>query len=193
MIYGREFWGPKAWSLLHSFSINENKKISIRKKHNYYIFYTSFIHILPCEICREHYSDIIYHIEPLIEDKITRKYLIKWVFDIHNIVNDLLDKPQFPYKKFSKDTNKDANKDIYFILHNVYLNFDYAQMSLYDFDQIYNFFINFCILYPISSIRKNLKKLIKSKKYKDISTPKEFQTWYKNNTKLIKKIILNEQ
>ena len=58
---------------------------------------------------------------------------------------------------------------------------------------IYNFFINFCILYPISSIRKNLKKLIKSKKYKDISTPKEFQTWYKNNTKLIKKIILNEQ
>ena len=174
MIYGREIWGPKAWNLLHSFSINENKKISVRKRHNYYIFYTSFIYILPCDICREHYSDIIYNIEPLIEEKISRKYLIKWVFDVHNIVNDLLDKPQFPYKKFSKDVNKDVNKDIYFILHSIYLKFDYVQMSLYNFDQIYNFFINFCILYPISSIRKNLKKIIKSKKFKKISSSKEF-------------------
>jgi arsenate reductase-like glutaredoxin family protein len=190
MIYGREIWGPKAWSLLHSFSVDEMKKISNTKKHNYYILYTTFIYILPCEICREHYSDIIYNIEPLVEDKISRKYLIKWVFNLHNIVNDLLDKPQYPYKKISKNIN---NKDIYFILHNIYLNFDYEKMSLYNFDQIYNFFINFCILYPVSSIRKDLKKLVKSKKFKKISSPKEFQEWYKNNTKLIKKIILDDQ
>ena len=37
MIYGRKTWGPKAWHLLQTFAINQNKKISNNKKHNYYI------------------------------------------------------------------------------------------------------------------------------------------------------------
>ena len=37
MIYNnREIWGPKAWHLLHSFSINNNFKIPQNKIHNYY-------------------------------------------------------------------------------------------------------------------------------------------------------------
>ena len=35
MIYGRKIWGPKAWHLLHTFAMNENKKISNKKKSNY--------------------------------------------------------------------------------------------------------------------------------------------------------------
>ena len=61
MILGRKIWGPYAWHLLHTFSINNNFKISESKKHQYYIFYTSFAYVLPCMICRDHYYDIIYN------------------------------------------------------------------------------------------------------------------------------------
>jgi hypothetical protein len=55
MNYGSIIWGSKAWHLLHAFS---TKKISDDKKHNYYIFYTTFIYLLPCIVCSEHYSII---------------------------------------------------------------------------------------------------------------------------------------
>ena len=103
MIYSKEIWGPKAWNLLHSFSINNYLKINGKKKHQYYIFYTSFIYILPCEICSKHYEEIIYYINPFIEKNITREYLIKWVFDAHNIVNSLLDKKEYLYNDFIKN------------------------------------------------------------------------------------------
>ena len=86
MILGRKIWGPYAWHLLHTFSINNNFKISESKKHQYYIFYTSFAYVLPCMICRDHYYDIIYNKLKLNEKDINRQYLKRWIFDVHNIV-----------------------------------------------------------------------------------------------------------
>lgn len=175
-----KIWGPKAWNLLHSFSINNNLKIPISKKHNYYIFYTTFIHILPCPICSVHYSGIINYAEPLIEDKITRKYLKKWVFKIHNIINEILDKEEYSYKEFIDKEYIINHEDIFFIVHTVYLSFDYDNISLDKYDQIYNFFINFCLLYPDLKIRKILKKKINSKDFKKIETPNDFKKWFIN-------------
>jgi hypothetical protein len=166
----KEKWGPKAWNLLHSFSINNNYKIPDNKKHNYYIFYTTFTYILPCIICSDHYYDIIHNIEPLEEEKISRSYIKKWIFKVHNIVNSILNKPKYSY--YQTITN---NEDIFFFISNVYKNFDYDMMSLYKFDQIYNFFINFCILYPDKDIQKKLKKIIKSNNFKNIKTPNDFK------------------
>ena len=189
MLHGREKWGPKAWQLLHAFSINENHKIKGNKKHNYYIFYSSFIYILPCIICREHYTDILYNINPLEEDKITRIYLKKWVFNTHNIVNKILGKPEYLYKNFKQNSKSINNNDIYYIINIIYINFDYENMSLYKYDQIYNFFINFCLLYPIINIRKKLKELLKD--FDEIQTPLEFKLWINNNMEIIKNIICN--
>ena len=189
MLYGKEKWGPKAWHLLHSFSINENFKISENKKHNYYIFYTSFIYVLPCIICSEHYSDIIYNLNPLEEKKITRIYLKKWVFNTHNIVNSIINKPIYSYKKFNQNNNIINNKDIFFIIESIYKNFDYKNISLYKYDQIFNFFINFCILYPVIDIRKKLKKIIKSEDFNKIQTPINFKEWLEKNLPIMKSII----
>ena len=188
MIYNnREIWGPKAWHLLHSFSINNNFKIPQNKIHNYYIFYTSFYYILPCMICSEHYSDILYDLYPLEEDKITRIYLKKWVFNAHNIVNGILKKPIFPYKTFIENSKNPINhNDIFFIIDTIYKHFEYDNMSLYKYDQIFNFFFNFCLLYPDKIIKKHLKHLIQTKKMKNIKTPKEFQKWYNNNCRVLK-------
>ena len=188
MIYSKEIWGPKAWNLLHAFSMNDSLKINNKKKHQYYIFYTSFIYILPCEICSKHYEEIIYYINPFIEKNITREYLIKWVFDAHNTVNSLLDKKEYLYNDFIKN-HKTNNNDIYFILYYIYNNLDYDKISLFKYDNIYNFFINFCILYPNKNIKNNLKKLINSDDFKKIITPKDFKLWFKNNVLNIKNII----
>ena len=189
MQYGKERWGPKAWHLLHAFSINENFKINENKKHNYYIFYTSFIYVLPCIICSEHYSDIIYNLNPLEEKKITRIYLKKWVFNTHNIVNSIINKPIYSYKKFNQNNKIINNKDIFFIIESIYKNFDYKNISLYKYDQIFNFFINFCILYPVIDIRKKLKKIIKSEDFNKIQTPINFKEWLEKNLPIMKSII----
>jgi hypothetical protein len=175
----KEEWGPKVWHLLHSFSINNNFRIPDNKIHNYYIFYTSFLYILPCIICSEHYSDILYNLYPLEEDKITRIYLKKWVYDVHNIVNKILKKPKFSYKIFLENSINPINhEDIFFIIDAIYKNFDYENMSLYKYDQIFNFFINFCTLYPDKNIKKQLKKIINKKDFIKVKTPNEFHLWY---------------
>ena len=180
MIHGRKVWGPKAWHLLQAFAGN-NKGISNAKKHNYYVFYTSFIYILPCLECSIHYSDIVFYINPIIEENINRKYLIRWVFDIHNIVNNLIDKPKYKFKKYLEDNNTISHDDIFYIINATYNNFDYKNMSLYHFDQIYNFFLNFCLLYPDIKIKKKLKKIIKKNNFDKIETPLQFHDWFKNN------------
>jgi hypothetical protein len=187
MIYnGREIWGPKAWHLLHAFSINNNYKISNDKIHNYYIFYTTFLYILPCLICSEHYSDILYNLHPIEEDKINRIYLKRWVYEIHNIINNLLNKEIFPYNIFIENYNTINHKDIFYIIDAIYKNFDYNLLSLYKYDQIYNFFINFCLLYPDKKIKKNLLKITKKKDFLKIKTPKQFEYWYRKNSFILK-------
>jgi hypothetical protein len=192
MIYGRNIWGPKAWHLLHIFSINNNLKIPNSKKHNYFIFYNSFIYLIPCLVCSEHYGNIINNIYPLIEERINRKYLIKWVYNVHNIVNEIISKPKYSYKKFIKDSIEINHNDIFFIIYSVYSEIDYNMISLYKYDQIYNFFINFCLLYPEKNRKRSLKKIIKSKSFKKLITPKEFNIWFKDNIKNIKEIICEE-
>ena len=189
MNLGQEIWGPVAWHLLHIFSINNNSKISDEKKHNYYIFYTSFIYVLPCLICSEHYSDIIYNINPLEESKIKRSYLKKWVFQVHNIVNNYLEKSNYSYENFIKNNHSIKNNDIFFFINNVYRNFKYEIMSLHKFDQIYNFFINFCLLYPDLDKRKQLKKFVNNREFKKIQTPNQLKLWLKIHLPLIKEII----
>jgi hypothetical protein len=191
MYYTRTYWGPIAWYLLHSFSINKNLKINEDKKHNYYIFYISFIYILPCSDCSDHYTDIIYNTNPLEESKITRNYLKKWVFNTHNIVNSIIGKKKYKYSDLIENYKIVNNCDIFFFIKNVYENFDYINMSYFNFDHIYNFFINFCILYPVKYIRIKLKKLIKHNNFTKIQTPIKFKEWFDNIIPTLNDILCN--
>jgi len=183
-VIGREKWGPKAWHMLHAFSIDDSSEITPLLKHKYYIFYTSFLYVIPCLICKEHYSEILFNILPIKEEKITRKYIEHWVFNAHNIVNVLLKKKYYTFNKCIKDNSKPNNYDIMVFIKAVYLGFDYENMCLYNFDQIYNFFINFCRLYPSKKIKRTLKKFINKDDFKSICTPNELKIWFYENQDL---------
>ena len=64
-------------------------------------------------------------------------------------------------------------------------------MSFYKYDQIYNFFLNFCLLYPDKIIRRDLKKLLNNTLFEKILTPKEFKKWFYNNLMNLQKIFCN--
>ena len=70
-------WGPGAWHLLH--------RISIRNKEKE--FYMSLKYILPCDTCRKniekHFAKL-----PFPSNK---GHVSKWIYDLHNLVNDDLD------------------------------------------------------------------------------------------------------
>jgi hypothetical protein len=92
------FWGPDGWVLLHSiaYTYPENPKKSDKEKYNK--FYKILPKILPCKYCRSSLIEF-YNELPLEPALISRDLLTKWIYDIHNKVNEklrcqgFLDKP----------------------------------------------------------------------------------------------------
>ena len=111
----KSVWGPKAWHLLHAFSIHPTSEITIEEQHSYYLFYKTFYYIIPCQICKIHYRDIFDIFEPLEEKKITRKSLKIWVWKIHNIVNGRLGKKKMEYQKAIEMQKPLQNKEIFIL------------------------------------------------------------------------------
>lgn len=185
-VFPKNIWGPCAWYLLHCISIGDYHEVKESYKNYYLKFYSSFGYVLPCIICAEHYKNItgIFH---KINMKIfSREYIIKWVFDFHNIVNKNLGKKEFTFNEFTDMylmTNKIDNNKIFFFVDNVFLNADYHEMSMYKYEQYHTFFVSLAKLYPDKKIRMILKKLIKSETFKKIDTPLEFGIWYNRNYK----------
>ena len=177
ILIGKDKWGPIAWNIYHSFSINFLKKYS----DDYLIFINTFGYILPCETCKSHYNYVIKEIYKIDDIEINKNNIIKYTYNIHKLVNELLNKKNISLKKAIL-----LNKDIHvnnslFLIKTIYNNFDYKKMSFFLFDKIFNFFIVFCKLYPQKEIRKKLQKLISSEKFNDINSPNQFFEWYKSN------------
>ena len=76
-------WGPSAWALLHLISFNPD--ISMQKAKG---FLRTLKEILPCPMCREHFAD---NLEDLNFPR-TPARLGKWMYDLHERVNNNLDK-----------------------------------------------------------------------------------------------------
>jgi len=175
-------WGPYAWHLLHRVSI-QNKEIINNSKIIYYeTFFKTFLYILPCELCKDHYSDVINFINPINISKINRKYIIKWANKTHNIINEFIDKPQFNIKDTILYHNKTNNEIIFTFLNGVYENLE--NISIEEFDNIYTFLICLSKLYPDNNIRINLRNIISNNDFKNIKTTNQLKGWYINNKEL---------
>jgi hypothetical protein len=85
------FWGPSGWKLLHLITFEysdspENSKI-------YAQFFETLPYILPCKFCRasltDYYRKYPFKLQDLLIPNINLK---RWLYDIHNCVNDKLRK-----------------------------------------------------------------------------------------------------
>jgi len=80
------FWGPSGWRLLHMITFAyepDNQKESMRH------FFEILPFVLPCKYCR---SNLISHYEsmPVEEALGSKESLSKWLYEIHNRVNETL-------------------------------------------------------------------------------------------------------
>ena len=87
-------WGPPAWTFLHTITFNYPDNPTNEDKQNYYTFFNSLKHVLPCDKCKKHYTE---NSRDLKDNLNSKDDLVKWLIDIHNNVNIKNDKSIWSY------------------------------------------------------------------------------------------------
>jgi len=87
-------WGPSTWEALHCITFGYSENPSDNDKNNYYNFFQSLAKVLPCCVCRDHYSKFIMTNGETKLDKETvmtnKETLTKWLWTLHCNVNKKL-------------------------------------------------------------------------------------------------------
>lgn len=100
-------WGSSGWLFTHCitfgfpFKIDTNNKEHLEKQNDYYKFFYYLGKVLPCKYCRDSYMNFFAENSPL-KHLGSRKELTKWLYNIHNLVNNKLGVPQCEQPSFNE-------------------------------------------------------------------------------------------
>lgn len=89
-------WGPPMWISLHSITLNYPEKPTQCQQNMIREFFWNVQFVLPCEMCRKHYAEMIRTHPPITKD---RRSLVYWLIDRHNEVNKRLGKREYSYEE----------------------------------------------------------------------------------------------
>ena len=104
-------WGSDAWHILHTIGLNT--KVTSSNKGEFIVFINNFKNILPCQLCRDNFY-IKKNTYLINEESISNKEYQKWMYNIHNMVNDSIYKNKISFDDHIKlhkpfDSNKINN------------------------------------------------------------------------------------
>jgi len=85
-------WGPAMWHVLHTISFNYPINPTDEQKKHYYHFYNNLQNILPCRYCRENLTKNLEKLPLTLDTLKNRDSLSRWVYDLHELINCMLDK-----------------------------------------------------------------------------------------------------
>jgi hypothetical protein len=87
-----KIWGPSGWEFEHSISFGYPVNPTQEKKEEYLQHFKSLANVLPCKYCRESYKIFIESEPTVLNMKVmeSRATLTKWLYDIHQRVNQKL-------------------------------------------------------------------------------------------------------
>ena len=105
-----DVWGPIFWHTMHIVSLGYNPQPSKQEQEDAIRFYTSLQTMLPCNICRTHYSEYLREM-PVEHAVKSRDDLIYWVFQLHNKVNQNLGKRTYTFDEYILSMRKLAHGD----------------------------------------------------------------------------------
>lgn len=102
-----ETWGPHGWKFIHYVTLGYPDNPTNAQKEKYKAFLILLKDVLPCNLCASHYGENLIK-EPITDNVLSsRENLIKWGINIHNVVNEMKNKPIIQYYDALKiiDTN----------------------------------------------------------------------------------------
>jgi hypothetical protein len=107
-------WGAKFWDTLQVIAAGYPENPTEEKREQFKIFFDSLVFVLPCEECKQHYSEVLER-KPLNDAAlINRKTLNRWIMDIHNIVNaDLGKNKQYTWREYCRRFKGVDDKAVY--------------------------------------------------------------------------------
>lgn len=88
-----KIWGGPGWIFNHSITFGYPLNPTLEQKEKYRNYFVSLGDVLPCKYCRESYRKFITSGKTALTDNAlgNRHTLTKWLYDVHNAVNDKLE------------------------------------------------------------------------------------------------------
>ena len=87
-------WGPALWHSLHMMSFNYPMEPTKSQKKYYMQFFKLLKYTLPCGWCRKNYKKNLQKHPLLMKHMKNRHTFSKWVYDLHELINKMLQKPK---------------------------------------------------------------------------------------------------
>jgi len=95
-----DVWGEGAWKFLHSITLTYSDTPTEADKIIYKRFFQDLGYLLPCNQCSNHYNEYLQS-NPIdsniLKDKVS---LTTWLYNLHNNVNDILNKNNITFDNF---------------------------------------------------------------------------------------------
>lgn len=115
-----EIWGAYAWKFFHLVTLDYPINPTQLDKYHYYQFFNSIQYVLPCGTCRKNLTEHLKNY-PLTDNVLaSRTSLIKWMIDLHNVVNYYIGKPMLTYQEAMNAINnfkpKKKSNTLYYII-----------------------------------------------------------------------------
>jgi hypothetical protein len=126
-----KIWGPHAWFFIDSIALSLPPHLDNNLQQQLKNFFISFSLLLPCESCKNHFSDYMKKTNLINYDFSTKDNVIFWINNLHNII------------RISNNSNQFSINSMYQFYINKYSNY----YNYYN----YNYYI-FIILLLISII-----------------------------------------
>ena len=107
----QNIWGSHLWFSLHTISFAYPIKPTITDQNNYKNFFVSLQNVIPCSVCQRNYKrHLLEH--PIDKHLNSRKDLVYWLIDIHNMVNSEIGKKFMSYDVVLKKYENVYQKDL---------------------------------------------------------------------------------
>ena len=108
----QNIWGSTLWFSLHTITMNYPNNPTYAEKKDYKNFFISLEHVIPCSVCRKNYQRHLKE-HPIDNHLESRRKLVYWLIDIHNMVNAEIGKKNMSYKNVIDKYEKIYSKNIF--------------------------------------------------------------------------------
>ena len=158
----QNIWGSHLWFSLHTISFAYPIKPTITDQNNYKNFFVSLQFAIPCSVCQRNYKrHLLEH--PIDKHLNSRKDLVYWLIDIHNMVNSEIGKKFISYDVVIKKYENVYQKDLFFGKNMDYDDNDISENGIknkYNYNLEYILLLILIIIFIIFIIRIPKNSLI---------------------------------